>query len=117
MYRDNVENGMTILDIDDDESESDHEDDEPEDDEKRSISSECSIYFDEVKTDFQVRPKQLHQHSADLEIWRLFEVDRQSLKDIDDADTLLDLLTTTEIEGRYRAFLTCLILLCIFSQL
>lgn len=98
MYRDNLESGMQILDIDDDESDSDHEAD-AEDDEKRSISSECSICNDEVKTELQIRQKQIHKQSTDLEIWRSFEVDSQSMKDIDHADTLLELLTTTAIDG------------------
>lgn len=103
MYRDNNESGMTILDIDDDESDTDHEV-EPEDDEKRSISSECSICYDEVKTELQVRQKQIHKQSTDLEIWQLFEVDSQSLRDIDNADTLLELLTATDIDGRSKFF-------------
>lgn len=95
MYRDNQESGIKILDIDDDESDSDGHDD-AEDDEKRSISSESSISYSEVKSEFQMRQKQ----STDFEIWRLFQVDDQNLKDIDYSDELLELLTTTEIEGK-----------------
>lgn len=98
MYRDNEESGIKILDIDDDESDLDgHE--EPEDDEKRSISSESSISYSEVISEFQMRQKQIHKQSADFEIWRLFQVDDQNLKDIEHSDELLEMLTTTEIEG------------------
>lgn len=99
MYRDIPESGLKILDIDDDDSDCDDQD-EPDDDEKRSISSECSISYDEVKTEFHIRQKHIHKQSTDFEIWRLFQVDDQNLKDIEHADTLLESLTNNEIDGK-----------------
>lgn len=101
MYRDNPESGMKILDIDEYDSDCDGQVDDPDDDEKRSISSECSISYDEVKTEFHMRQKHIHKQSTDLEIWRLFEVDDQNAKDIEYADTLLELLTNNEIDSKF----------------
>lgn len=69
-------------------------------DDKRSISSE-STCCNEVKTEFHLRQKQFSsQSTADFEIWRLFQNDDQNMKEIPDADKILNELTSQKVENR-----------------
>lgn len=73
-------------------------DDDDEDDDKRSISSE-STCFGEIKKETLALHKQMHQQSADFEIWRLFQVDDQNMREIPNAETILNALTAADSDG------------------
>lgn len=84
-----------MLMVDDDDTECDCNDEE-----KRSISSE-STCCDGAKAELQMRSKQFHFQSTDFEIWRLFEIDGQAMKDIENAEKVLDFLTVEKLDGNF----------------
>lgn len=86
-----------ILMVDDD-NESDCEDEEDDDDNNRSISSESTSCGEFKKESLMLR-KNGEQESADLEIWRLFQVDDQNLKEIPNAEAVLSTLTACEMNS------------------
>lgn len=86
-----------ILMVDDD-NESDCDDDE-DDDDKRSISSE-STCCGEIKNETFKLQNHIQQQSADFEIWRLFQVDDQNMKDIPNAEAILNMLTSVDFDGK-----------------
>lgn len=82
---------------------SDDRDCDCNDDDKRSISSE-STCCDGAKAELQMRQKQFHFQSTDFEIWRLFEIDNQSMKDVPNAEKLLDILTLGNLDGKLSIY-------------
>lgn len=89
-----------IVMIDDDIEGDCDEDDDDDDDDNRSISSEntCS---GATKKETQILQKKLQEQSADYEIWHLFQVDDQNLKDIPNSEAILNLLTACNLNGNY----------------
>lgn len=69
------------------------------DDDNRSISSE-STSCGEFKKESLILRKTCVQESADLEIWRLFQVDDQNMKDIPNAEAALSTLTACDLSGK-----------------
>lgn len=95
MHRENREKEVIL--VVDDEDVSDCGED---DDSKRSISSESTCY-DEVKVEYQMRQKQMHKQSTDFDIWRLFQVDDQNMKDIPNSESILEILSTNGLDGNF----------------
>lgn len=87
-----------ILMVDDDDEEGYPSDCGNEDD-NRSISSESSSCGEFKKESLMLR-KNCEQESADLEIWRLFQVDAQNMKDIPNAEAVLSTLTACDLNGK-----------------
>lgn len=85
---------------DDNDNDSDCDEDDDED-EKRSISSE-STSCGEFKKESLMLQKNCIQQSADLEIWRLFQVDNQNMKDIPNSETILNTLMACDLNGNYE---------------
>lgn len=89
----------SILMVDDDDNVSEFVDDDDEEDEDDDISSESTCCGDFKKETLKLHSN-LQQQSADFEIWRLFQVDDQNMKDIPNADVILNKLTSTDIDGK-----------------
>lgn len=88
-----------ILMVDDDDDDDDDDNDcENADDDNRSISSESTSCGEFKKESLMLR-KNCEQESADLEIWRLFQVDAQNMKDIPNAEAVLSTLTACDLNG------------------
>lgn len=99
--RENIESESILMVDDDIEGECDYNDDiDNDDDDKASISSE-STCSSEMKKDTLVLQKNIQEQSADLEIWRLFQVDDQNMKDIPNSDVILNILTACNLNGIY----------------
>lgn len=105
MRRESEENVIIMLnddnegnsDVDDD----DDNDDDDDDDDKRSISSE-STCSGEIKKEAFMLQKKNQEQSADFEIWRLFQVDDQNMKDIPNSDAILNVLRACNLNGKYE---------------
>lgn len=103
--RENIESESILMVDDDIEGECDYDDDidddiDDDDDDKGSISSESTCSSD-MKKDALVLQKNIQEQSADLEIWRLFQVDDQNMKDIPNSDAILNILTACNLNGIY----------------
>lgn len=103
--RESPEKEAILMVDDDNDNESDDDVDDDDDDEKRSISSE-STSCGEFKKETLRLQKNLAQQSSDYEIWRLFQVDNQNMKDIPNADAIIEILN---LNGNYcnHLFPTC----------
>lgn len=75
--------------------------DDGEDDDNRSISSE-STSCGEFKRESVMLRKNCVQESADFEIWRLFQVDDQNMKEIPNAEAILSTLTACDLNGKKK---------------
>lgn len=82
----------------DDDNESDCDDDDEDEDNNRSISSESTSCGEFNKESMMLR-KSCEQASADFEIWRLFQVDDQNMKDITNSEAVLSILTACDSNG------------------
>lgn len=80
-------------------NESDCDDDDDDDDGKRSISSE-STCCGEIRSEKKKIQSRIQPQSCDFEIWRLFQVDDQNMKDIPNSETVLSLLTSSDNDGK-----------------
>lgn len=91
---------LMVEDDNDNDSDDDDEDDncDDDDDEKRSISSE-STSCGEFKKESISLQKNGTQQSADFEIWRLFQVDDQNMKDIPNSEAILNTLMACDLNG------------------
>lgn len=85
-----------ILMVDDDDDDDNDCENAEDDDDNRSISSE-STSCGEFKKESVMLRKNCEQESADLEIWRLFQVDAQNMKDIPNAEAVLSTLTAYDL--------------------
>lgn len=96
-----IDEKESILMVDDDDNVSNCIDDDDvvdaddDDDDKRSISSESTCIGETLKIQSNVP-----QQSADFEIWRLFQVDDQNMRDIPNAETILNNLMSADIDGK-----------------
>lgn len=75
------------------------DDDDEDDDDKRSISSE-STCCGEIKSEKKKIHNHIQQESCDFEIWRLFQVDDQNMKDIPNSEAILEILTSIDYDGK-----------------
>lgn len=97
--RESQENEAILMVDDDNESDCDNAgDDDDDDDGNRSISSESTSCGEFKKESIMLR-KNCEQESADFEIWRLFQVDDQNMKDIPNAEAVLSTLTACDSNG------------------
>lgn len=70
-----------------------------EDDDERSISSE-STCCGEIKMETLKLHNNNRQQSSDFEIWRLFQVDDQNMNDIPNAEAIMNILTSADLDGK-----------------
>lgn len=101
MQRD-IQDSELMLRADEDESECvGSYDDDDDDDAKRSISSESTCYggYEDIRSDFQPEQKPVTlSNQSDNEIWRSFQVSDQNMKDIPNADKILNDLSSKNAE-------------------
>lgn len=99
----------SILMVDDDDNLSECvDDDDDEDDDKRSISSESTCCGEFKNETLKLNHSHMQQQSTDFEIWRLFQVDDQNMRDIPNAEAILDSLTTADMNGKMINSIKCL---------
>lgn len=103
MRRDQESREQEVILMVEDDNDNDSDDDEDgdgddDDDEKRSISSE-STSCGEFKKESVSLQKNGAQQSADFEIWRLFQVDDQNMKDIPNSEAILNTLMACDLNG------------------
>lgn len=79
-------------------------DDDDDDDDKRSISSE-STCCGEIKTEKKKIHNRIQEQSCDFEIWRLFQVDDQNMKDIPNSEVILSILTSIDSDGKLMSII------------
>lgn len=88
--------------IDDDDNVSESVDDDDDDKRSESISSESTCCGDFKDETLKLHSNNnIQEQSADFEIWRLFQVDDQNMKDIPNAEAILNALTSTEMDGKW----------------
>lgn len=100
--RESQEKEAILMVDDDDDDDDDNDCGNAEDDDNRSISSE-STSCGEFKKESVMLRKNCEQESADLEIWRLFQVDAQNMKDIPNAEAVLSALTAYDLNGNGKS--------------
>lgn len=96
--RESEEKEAILMVDDDNESDCVDADDDDDDENNRSISSE-STSCGEFKKESLILRKNGEQESADFEIWRLFQVDNQNMKEIPNAEAVLSILTDCDMNG------------------
>lgn len=77
----------------------DNESNSDDDDDKGSISSE-STCRGEINHETLKLHNHIQQQSSELEIWRLFQVDDQNMKEIPNSDAILNMLTAVDFDGK-----------------
>ncbi|XP_055322540.1 transient receptor potential channel pyrexia isoform X2 [Sitodiplosis mosellana] len=92
-----------LIDDDDNVSEcvdDDEVDDDEDDKRSESITSESTCCGDFKNETLKLHSNNIQQQSADFEIWRLFQVDDQNMKDIPNAEAILNSLTSADMDGQ-----------------